>query len=103
MKKFRLCISLLLCLCLCLCLCPSPLAVCASAEGSEEAAGGNETPLSPVEQVFQVISLLILFGGIAMLPLYYLLNRRRKRIVASFEQTSEQKSEQKKEADETNT
>lgn len=84
MKKFRLCISLLLCLCLCLPL----LSIGSLAEGSAETVE-NETRLSPVEQVFQVISLLILFGGIAMLPVYYVLNRRRKRIIASFEQPKE--------------
>ena len=81
MKKFHLCTALLLCLCLCL-----PLfAVCALAEGSEGAAG-NEIPLSPVERVFQVISLVILFGGLAMLPVYYVLGKRRRRIIASFDQ-----------------
>ena len=84
MKKLRLCIALLLCLCLCLPL----LTVCALAEGSGEAAG-NETPLSPVERVFQVISLVILFGGLAMLPVYYVLNKRRRRIIASFDQPKE--------------
>lgn len=87
MKKFRFWIPLLLCFCLCLPL----LAVCALAEpsapeGSAETSGDGGTPLSPVEQVFQVIALVILFGGLAMLPVYYLLNKRRRRIISSFEQ-----------------
>ena len=48
------------------------------------ALASEPSPLSPVERVFQVISLTILFGGIALLPVYFLLNKRRKRIVASF-------------------
>ena len=84
MKKVRFCISLLLCLCLCLPL----LSPCALAEASAEPAEDG-VPLSPVERVFQVISLLILFGGIAMLPVYYVLNRRRKRIIASFTEPKE--------------
>lgn len=81
MKMF---ISLLLCLCLCLPL----LAVCALAE-PPEAADEGEVRLSPVERVFQVISLVILFGGLAMLPVYYVLNKRRRRIIASFDQPKE--------------
>lgn len=94
MKKVRLCIPLLLCLCLCL----SLLSVCALAEGSAESVESG-TPLSPVEQAFQMISLFILFGGIAMLPVYYVLNRRRRRIVESFKQ---QKEPDETPADETN-
>ena len=88
MKEFRLCLSLLLCFCLC----TAMFGLCALAEGSAESVESG-TPLSPVEQVFQVIALLVLFGGIAMLPVYYLLNKRRRRIIASFEE--------KKEADDT--
>lgn len=84
MKNFRFCISLLLCLCLCLSLIPAG----ALAETSDTVSESG-TPLSPVEQVFQVISLLILFGGIALLPVYYVLNKRRKRIISSFEQPKE--------------
>lgn len=94
MKKFRLCITFLLCLCLCTAL----LSLCALAEESTGSAENN-TQLTPVEQVFQVISLLILFGGLAMLPVYYVLNRRRRRIIASFNQPKEP---EKTPADETN-
>lgn len=95
MKKFRLWISLLLCICICL-----PLfSVYAAAETSDTVSEGG-TPLSPVEQVFQVISLLILFGGIALLPVYYVLNKRRRRIVASFEQPKEPEDAPADETDE---
>ncbi|MCH5183439.1 MAG: hypothetical protein J1E00_04605 [Oscillospiraceae bacterium] len=87
MKKFRLCILLLLCISLCTVLLP----LHALAEGSADSAGSadDKTQLTPVEKVFQVISLLILFGGLAMLPVYYVLNRRRRRIIASFNQPKE--------------
>ena len=88
MKKLRLCTALLLCLCLCL-----PLfAVCATAESSD-AVSEDGVQLSPVEQVFQVISLVILFGGLAMLPVYYVLNKRRRRIISSFGSPNEQPKE----------
>lgn len=97
MKKVRLCVSLLLCLCLCLPL----LAVCASAEPSD-AVGESGTPLSPVERVFQVISLVILFGGLALLPVYYVLNKRRRRIISSFGEQKEQEDAPSDEPDEPN-
>lgn len=86
MKNCRLCIVMLLCLCLC----ASLFSVSASAASSaEEPSEDGGVALSPVEQVFQVIALLILFGGIAMLPVYYVLNKRRRRIIASFEDQKE--------------
>lgn len=103
MKPFRLCVSLLLCLCLCAAL----FSVCALAEepagsSAESSAESVEdgTQLSPVEQVFQVIALLILFGGLAMLPVYYVLNRRRRRIIESFEQQKQPEDTPKDKTDE---
>ena len=72
---------LLFALCLCILLSAFVLPALASSEPSEPS---EPSPLSPVERVFQVISLTILFGGIALLPVYFLLNKRRKRIIASF-------------------
>lgn len=86
MKKYRFCIFLLLCLSLCVSLLPVAALADSSAAGTSE---GDGVALSPVEQAFQVISLVILFGGIAMLPVYYVLNKRRRRIIASFEEPKE--------------
>ncbi len=71
-------------LCLCVLLSALVLPALASSEPSEPSETPEPSQLSPVERVFQVISLTILFGGIALLPVYFLLNKRRKRIVASF-------------------
>ena len=65
----------------------------AAAADIPDGAGAANTPeasaepvaLSAPERVFQVIGLLILLGGIALLPVYYVLNIRRKRIIRSFD------------------
>ena len=77
---------LLFALCLCILLPSLVLPALASSEPSEPS---EPSPLSPVERVFQVISLTILFGGVALLPVYFLLNKRRKRIIASFGEKDE--------------
>ena len=71
-------------LCLCVLLSALVLPALASSAPSESSEPSEPSPLSPVERVFQILSLTILFGGVALLPVYFLLNKRRKRIVASF-------------------
>ncbi len=46
----------------------------------------ENTELSPVEKVFSVIGMVILFGGLALVPVYIVLMIRRKKIIKSFEQ-----------------
>ncbi len=55
-----------------------------SADTTEDSSSQQTVELSTVERVFQVISLLIILGGIALLPVYFVLNSRKKRIAASF-------------------
>ncbi len=73
--------ALLLSLCFCVLLPVLALPALASSEPSESS---EPSPLSPVERVFQIVSLVILFGGIVLLPVYFVLNSRRKRMIASF-------------------
>ncbi len=65
----------------------------ASAEESAEESK-DEVVLTPVENTFRIISLVILFGGLALLPLYFLLYSRRKKIIRSFEEPKEEEEEQ---------
>ena len=46
----------------------------------------DDTELTPVEKVFSVISMIILFGGLALVPVYIVLMIRRKKIVKSFDE-----------------
>ena len=64
-----------------------------SVEESGEASG-EETPLTPVENAFRIISVVILFGGLALFPVYYVLNMRRRKIIRSFDQPEEPSSEE---------
>ena len=64
-----------------------------SVEESGEASG-EETPLTPVENAFRIISVVILFGGLALFPVYYVLNMRRRKIIRSFDRPEEPSSEE---------
>lgn len=48
----------------------------------------NKPALSPVEKFFQVFSMVIIFGGLALFPLYLVLNRKRKRDAQAFEKNT---------------
>ena len=76
-------------LCLCVLLSALVLPALASSAPSESSEPSEPSPLSPVERVFQILSLTILFGGVALLPVYFLLNKRRKRIISSFGEKDE--------------
>lgn len=73
---------------------PAGAAVADTPDRSDTAeASAEPTVLSTPERVFQVIGLLILLGGIALLPVYYVLNIRRKRIIRSFHSSDQTNKE----------
>ena len=51
-------------------------------ESSEEEKKTVE--LNTFEKIMQVAAMVILIGGVLLLPLYYVLNKRRKKIIRSF-------------------
>lgn len=53
----------------------------------------QSVPLTPVENFFRFFSLIILFGGLALLPVYFVLNARKKRIIRSFDEPKENPKE----------
>ena len=64
--------------------------------GTEESK--EEILLTPVENFFRIFSLVILFGGLALFPVYYVLNIRRRRIIRSFSEPKEEDGESDEEA-----
>ncbi|MBQ3002984.1 MAG: family 10 glycosylhydrolase, partial [Clostridia bacterium] len=58
----------------------------ASAEESNASEPSDDNALNPVEKVFAVISMVILFGGLALVPVYIVLMIRRKKIIKSFDE-----------------
>ncbi len=63
-----------------------------STQGGEESGteeSKEEILLTPVENFFRIFSLVILFGGLALFPVYYVLNARRRKIIRSFEEPKE--------------
>lgn len=66
-----------------------------SQEISEEASGDENTrnTLNAFEKVVRIIFIIIMSVGILGLPLYFWLNSRRKRIIAEYEENSQENSE----------
>lgn len=50
----------------------------------ESSAVSQPSALSAFDKGVQVFSMVILFGGLALVPLYFVLNARRRKIVKSF-------------------
>ena len=61
--------------------------------GAEESAPDKTVPLNTFEQIMQVAAMVILIGGVLLLPLYYVLYRRRKKIIRSFSEEKEPENE----------
>lgn len=62
---------------------------------SESAAESEEEVLlTPVENFFRIFSMVILFGGLALFPLYYVLNMRRRKIIRSFAEPKKEEDEE---------
>lgn len=53
---------------------------------SETSEPSDDNALSPVEKVFSVIGMVLLFGGLALVPVYIVLMIRRKKIIKSFDE-----------------
>ena len=70
----------------------------APGEEGEESKG---IPLTPVENAFRIFSLVIIFGGLALLPAYFVLNARKKRIIRSFNKPEEEPDENTEDSQET--
>ena len=66
----------------------------------EEGEESKGIPLTPVENAFRIFSLVIIFGGLALLPAYFVLNARKKRIIRSFNQPEEEPDENAEESQE---
>ena len=49
----------------------------------------EEVILTPVENAFRIVSMVLLFGGLALFPVYYVLNNRRRKIIRSFDEPKE--------------
>jgi hypothetical protein len=69
-----------------------------SDESGEESKG---VPLTPVENFFRFFSLIIIFGGLALFPVYFVLNARKKRIIRSFDKPEEKPDENTEDSQET--
>lgn len=65
--------------------------------GNESPETSQGIPLTPVEETFRIFSLIIIFGGLALLPVYFVLNARKKRIIRSFEEPKEEPGEESEE------
>ena len=57
--------------------------------------------MTPVENAFRIFSLVIIFGGLALLPAYFVLNARKKRIIRSFNKPEEEPDENTEDSQET--
>ncbi len=67
-----------------------------SAETSEETSE-EEIILTPIENFFRIFSMVILFGGLALFPVYYVLNMRRRKIIRSFSEPKEEEGDENEE------
>ncbi|MBE6578789.1 MAG: hypothetical protein E7651_03160 [Ruminococcaceae bacterium] len=69
-----------------------------STESDTENSGTEESKeeiiLTPVENFFRIFSMVILFGGLALFPVYYVLNMRRRKIIRSFSEPKEEDEEE---------
>lgn len=52
----------------------------------EESSEPEKVKLNPVEKIAQVISLVVIFGGLLLFPVYFILNKRKKRIHEEYEE-----------------
>lgn len=84
-KAYRLLVLSLVLVCLLPCVC--------QVAAESDAPPASDSGLSTFERVLQGIGLTILFGGIALLPVYFVLNSRRQRIRRSFDQPKEDQDE----------
>lgn len=68
-------------------------------DGGESSAGESveEIILTPVENFFRIFSMVILFGGLALFPVYYVLNMRRRKIIRSFSEPKEEEGDENEE------
>ncbi len=53
---------------------------------SETSEQSEDDVLNPVEKVFSVVGMVLLFGGLALVPVYIVLMIRRKKIIKSFDE-----------------
>ena len=52
----------------------------------EESSEPEKVKLNPVEKTAQIVSLVVIFGGLLLFPVYFILNSRKKRIHREYEE-----------------